>query len=265
MLVRKKRFPVGKAILLIFCLLLVSLAAAAAVCVGLAFTDHNSDRYTLESTDDSFPFDVLRGALTGSRFEVTEDKVNTYLNRFFCRRVQTGDEEPVLENIRLYFHEESDTELYARVYFRQHHFSVYAQISVVQEGADGEAAVQFRHVKLGELPLPDWVVDRIISGKTGEYRYIPDRRFANDIGLVLMDDDGIFRDLSHQIRDRNVHVRGDLHLRSVAWVSALISPPVGYEPFCKAGFAFKTTGGDVVFSAESIDFIKIIHTGSSKR
>lgn len=178
---RKKRFPVGKAILLIFCLLLVSLAAAAAVCVGLAFTDHNSDRYTLESTDDSFPFDVLRGALTGSRFEVTEDKVNTYLNRFFCRRVQTGDEEPVLENIRLYFHEESDTELYARVYFRQHHFSVYAQISVVQEGADGEAAVQFRHVKLGELPLPDWVVDRIISGMTDGKPYL---RYENSMLYV---------------------------------------------------------------------------------
>ena len=159
----KKKFSIGKLLLLMVTLLLVFTLAGGIVCVGLALTDHHREHYTLDEKDDSFPFEALKGALFGEPFDVSETKINTYLNRLLCDEVNTGKKQEVLKNIRLYFHREDDTEIYARVYFWQHDFSLYARASIVKEPTLPEAAVRFHHVKLGELPLPGFVVDRVLQ------------------------------------------------------------------------------------------------------
>lgn len=159
----KKRFSIGKLILLLLLFLLVLTVIGGVVCVGLALTDKNRDRYLLDERDDSFPHEVLKGALFGKRFDVTETKINTYLNLLFCDEHNRQEKQTALKNIRLYFHEGEDTEIYARVYFWKRDFSVYARASVVKEPSSDEAAVTLHHVRLGELPLPSFLVEPVLK------------------------------------------------------------------------------------------------------
>lgn len=166
----KRKHRAARTVLLLFLILLALLLAAAAVCTGLALTDKNADKYTLTETDTSCSDEVLKGALLGRNIRLSEVQFNTYLNMLFCR--QQDSRPTYLKNLRLYFHRSGDTEIYARLHFWDHDFSLYARAEIMQQPLSGEAAVRLYDVRLGELPLPDPVVDLVLKRITGDREHI---------------------------------------------------------------------------------------------
>ena len=147
--------------------LVLLIVAAAAVCAALAMTDNNKDKYTLSQTDDTFLMSALRGSVWGSDFDVSETQINTYLRDTLC-----DEEKGVLKNIRLYFHDDEDTEIYARIHYMDHDFSAYAKAEIQLDPGSGTAAVRLYSAKLGELPVPDFILQMIIEHVAKDNKYV---------------------------------------------------------------------------------------------
>ena len=130
------------------------------VCAALALTDNCQDKYTMYETDDSFLDIVLKNAVIGREFTVSETQMNTYLNNKLCGTTPKGESK--IKNLRLYFHSGSDTEIYAKIKFLNHDFAVYSKMSINLDSKTGIAAVRFYDTKLGELSVPDSVKDKIL-------------------------------------------------------------------------------------------------------
>lgn len=161
-----KKKKILRITLIIAAVILTASVGFAGVCAALAFTDNYKDKYTLYETDDSFLDIVLKNAITGREFILTEAQINTYLNKTVCMNTENGERK--IKNLRLYFHSESDTELYARINFMGHDCGLYSRISVILDPITGIAAVRFYDTKLGELSVPDKVRDNILSDAAEE-------------------------------------------------------------------------------------------------
>ena len=86
--------------LIIAAVILTASVGFAGVCAALAFTDNYKDKYTLYETDDSFLDIVLKNAITGREFILTEAQINTYLNKTVCMNTENGERK--IKNLRLY-------------------------------------------------------------------------------------------------------------------------------------------------------------------
>lgn len=164
-----KKFSLGKLILLLVLIIVILAVIFSAICVVFALQDNNRDKYTLDETDDSFLDIVLKSAVTGSEFKVTEAQINTYLDNKFCSGNESSN---VLKNIRLYFHKNDDTELYARIRYKDHYFSVYAKTKIELDPKTGIAAVNIYNAKLGELPVPNFILNKVISHFSENQKYV---------------------------------------------------------------------------------------------
>ena len=105
---------------------------------------------------------VLKGSFLGNDFKVSEDQLNTFLNEKFCQPEKPGSES-MLKNLRLYFHEDMPAEVYAKFHYGKHDYSLYAKALIVMEDNSGIAAVRISDVKVGELPVPDFMIQKLLS------------------------------------------------------------------------------------------------------
>ncbi len=156
----KKKKRVGLIILIVVLTLIVVLLVSAVICAALAFTDNNKDKYTLTETDDSLPMTALKNSVIGSEFEASELMINTYLNQNICT---SEESDGVLKNIRIYFHKDEDAEIYARIKYMNCWFSLYMKASMTLDTENGIASIKFHDAKLGELPIPDVILNPILE------------------------------------------------------------------------------------------------------
>ncbi|MBQ9461923.1 MAG: hypothetical protein IJU51_08450 [Clostridia bacterium] len=126
------------------------------VCLALMSQDNISTMYTMTEEDDSFLGTLLRGAMVGKEFELTETQVNTYLNKTFCA------EDKPLKKIRVYFHKNEPVEIYARVFRFGAERAMYAKAQIDLLPEEGRTAVRITDVKLGELHVHSHVVDNML-------------------------------------------------------------------------------------------------------
>ena len=147
--------------------------SSAAVCTVLAVTDNNKDKYTLSETDDTFLMSALKGAVWGEDFDVSETQINTYLNDKLC-----DEENGVLKNVRLYFHDDDDTEIYARIHYMNSDFSAYAKAQIQLDRNSGTAVVRLYSARLGELPIPDFVLQMVTEHIAKDNKYV---RYSNGV------------------------------------------------------------------------------------
>ncbi len=150
-----------KKILRIVIVCAAALAAAAIgfniVCLILMSQDNIAPMYTLTEEDDSFMGTLLKGAVTGREFDLSEAQINTYLKRNFC-----GDNKP-LRKIRVYFHNEKPSEVYARVYCFGAERALYADAEIELMPERGQTAVRVNNVKIGELHIHGFVLDNVLQ------------------------------------------------------------------------------------------------------
>lgn len=168
-----KKKSLGKLVIFSVLFIVILVMAALTVCAALALKD-NKDKYTLAKTDDSFLDTALKNALTGSEFHITEDQLNTYLNNKYC----SDTDENSLKNIRIYFHSDDDIELYAGIRHWNHDFSLYAKAKTELNPVTGIASVQIYNAKIGELSIPDFILNKIITNFADNQKYVT---FENNI------------------------------------------------------------------------------------
>ena len=174
----KKHKRSGSVILSLFIVIILILAASAGICTALAFTDNNSSKYTLSETDDTFLKTALKAAVFGSEFSATETQINTYLNSKLCT---DEDQEGTLKQLRVFFHENNTADIYTRVKLKDRFFTISAKAEIDFISEDSEAAVKLKDIKIGELPVPSFIADRIIEKLLEDNKYA---RFEN--GLVYV-------------------------------------------------------------------------------
>ena len=152
-----KRKKLALRITLICTAVLVSVVLIfGGVCLTLMSQDNISAMYTMTEEDDSFLGMLLKGAITGKEFDLTETQVNTYLNKTFCA------EDKPMKKIRVYFHKNEPVEIYAKVYQFGADRAMYAKAELEILPEMGKTAVRISDVKLGELHVHGHVVDNML-------------------------------------------------------------------------------------------------------
>lgn len=151
--------------------MLLTVIVFLSVCLSLALIDNNESKYTLDKTDDSFLLSVLKGSFLGNEFNVTEEQLNTFLNKKFCQPEKPGSEN-MLKNLRLYFHEDMPAEIYAKIHYLNLDFSFYARADIRMEDNSGIAVVRISDVKIGELPVPDFIIQNMLSDFAGSKSFV---------------------------------------------------------------------------------------------
>ncbi len=160
---KKKGASWGKVLLIAVGSLILAGAVFVTVCIVLAQQDNIKDKYTLTQTDDTFRWSALKAALKGSAFNATETQINTYLYQTFC------GEDKVLKHVRVYFHQEKSCEIYAKLHYPKGDFALSARAETTFNSTEGIVGVRFHDVKLGELPIPSFIVSAILSDFAKKY------------------------------------------------------------------------------------------------
>ncbi len=132
-------------------------AVAITVCISLALQDNIGDKYTMTESDDGFLTTVLKGAFFGTETDVPELQINTYLNEKLC-----GDNK-ALKNIRVRFHKDAPCEIYARFVYKDIWFAIQAKAETKVNERDGMTSVRLSDVKLGELPIGQFVLNYVLN------------------------------------------------------------------------------------------------------
>lgn len=158
-------FFIGTGFLVLFIALIIWLLC----CISLIFKDDYADKYTLDKTDDTLITDVFTAALFGNDFDVTEEQLNTYANRTFCST--DPDKSNTLEHIRIYFHKDQPSEIYAKIRLYSYELALYTKAEFNFQDSDNILSVKFSNAKLGELPVPDFILSSVLA-KISEHHNI---------------------------------------------------------------------------------------------
>ena len=153
----KRKKLVLKIALVIAAVILAGILTFGGICLYLMDQDNISDKYTITERDDSFLGTILKGAVMGSEFELTEAQVNTYLDNTFCA------EDKPLRKIRVCFYRDMPAEVYARIFYMNRERAFYARIQLGLIPEKGVTAVRFSDVKIGELKIHSHVIDSLLN------------------------------------------------------------------------------------------------------
>lgn len=157
----KRKHGVGFFIGMGFLILFIALIIWLLCCLTLIFKDDYSDKYMLDKTDDTLIIDVFTAALFGSDFDVTEDQLNTYAYQNYCST--DPEKSNTIEHIRIYFHKDQPSEIYAKIRLYSYELAFYTKAEFSFQDSDNILSVKFSNAKLGELPVPDFILSSVLA------------------------------------------------------------------------------------------------------
>lgn len=157
----KRKHGVGFFIGMGFLILFIALIIWLLCCLTLIFKDDYSDKYMLDKTDDTLIADVFTAALFGSDFDVTEDQLNTYADQNYCST--DPEKSNAIEHIRIYFHKDQPSEIYAKIRLYSYELAFYTKAEFSFHDSDNILSVKFSNAKLGELPVPDFILSSVLA------------------------------------------------------------------------------------------------------
>lgn len=157
----KRKHGVGFFIGMGFLILFIALIIWLLCCLTLIFKDDYSDKYMLDKTDDTLITDVFTAALFGSDFDVTEDQLNTYADQNYCST--DPEKSNAIEHIRIYFHKDQPSEIYAKIRLYSYELAFYTKAEFSFQDSDNILSVKFSNAKLGELPVPDFILSSVLA------------------------------------------------------------------------------------------------------
>lgn len=157
----KRKHGVGFFIGMGFLVLFIALIIWLLCCLTLIFKDDYSDKYMLDKTDDTLITDVFTAALFGSDFDVTEEQLNTYINKNYCSADSADNN--ALKHIRIYFHKDQPSEIYAQIRLYSYELAFYTRAEFSFNSTDNMLNIKLSNSKLGELPVPDFILSKVIS------------------------------------------------------------------------------------------------------
>lgn len=145
---------------IVIAVLLIAAGIGLWVIISFATTDNMADKYTLTEREDGFVDTVFKGAVFGDEFTLSEAMVNTFVNDKYCTPFsETGSG---IENIRMYFHSGSETEIYSRIYHRGREYAIAAKAEVISAGSGGRFDIILRNVRIGKLDISEDMLSFIL-------------------------------------------------------------------------------------------------------
>ncbi len=175
----KRKFSVGKCIGLLVGLLLVAALILAGIAYRLATQDRIQEQYTLKNADEGITLTAVKGSFFGRNFEISEDQVNTFINKRFCNK-QRGDNSGV-DHVMIYFHEDQPCEVYGHAFHKGFAFAFRCKATFDVNPADYGVSVRLYDAYMGELAIPEQMLDlmlqRILEGS--EHVHYSGSRSAN--------------------------------------------------------------------------------------
>lgn len=159
---QQKKKTRRRIILLIIIIPLIVIITGLCICTVLVRTDNIADKYTLTEKSSTYTKNILKGAVTGKSFDLSETEVNTWLNEKYC--VDSGGKNigNGLYNIMVCFHSGKPSEVYARICTEGHFVAVSAELALSADG-EGNVIAELHNAKAGELKIPDFILSRILS------------------------------------------------------------------------------------------------------
>lgn len=150
-----------KTIFTFIAVLLVLVIGTGAVLCSLALKDNEQSLYTLSSTDDGFLKTLLKGAAFGREFTVSETEFNTYINKKYCH--SPDEREKGIDHIRIYFHKDVPSEIYAHFFDGNIRFSAYAKVNFHLDILTNIMILTFTDVRIGQLPISNYTAGKLLE------------------------------------------------------------------------------------------------------
>ena len=157
----KKKHHIGYIIVAVFLVIIIGIAIWLCRCLTLAFQDDYKDKYTLSETDDTLVLTMLKGSVFGNDFQITEVQFNTYINEKLCS--DNNNDDNGIENIAVYFHEDSPAEIYAKIKLYGYEFGFYSDVTFTLDTSTDTITAILSNAKLGNLDIPDNLLAKALS------------------------------------------------------------------------------------------------------
>ena len=155
---RKKR---GRVILSLIAVLLIAAMTFGGICIYLAFQDNIQSKYTLTETTDTFLSTLLKGAVFGKEFEISETEINSYINEKYC--TQKGENEAGLDHVRIDFHEGGSDDIYAHIYYKSYELAAHSKILFSLDEQTSILSAKLYNAYIGELRISENILSYLLS------------------------------------------------------------------------------------------------------
>lgn len=150
---KKKR---RKIILLAIIIPLALIITGACICTALVLTDSIQSEYTLKEETNTFYIDLLKGAVLGKEFDLSENEVNTFLNKKYCTSQGDG-----LYNVMVDLNKDEPSKVFAKVRIHGTDIAVRADLTVYSDGQH-QIVTELHNAYAGELKIPDLILAHIL-------------------------------------------------------------------------------------------------------
>ena len=155
----KHRKPV-RIILSLIAILLIVAAAFCGICVYLVFQDNIQNQYMLTETSDTFMSTLLKGAVFGKQFEMSETEINSYINEKYC--TEKGEHEAGVDHVRIDFHEGGSDDIYAHIYYKNYEIAVHSKILFSLDEQTSILSAKLYDAYIGELRISENILSCIL-------------------------------------------------------------------------------------------------------
>lgn len=153
---KKKGHGVRNTMIVIISLLLLFIIAAATVII-LALQTPNSDKFTAQPSYDMVTT-LVKSAIYDSEAEISNDELNSFIANMLDKAnnnsEQDGEEKLPIQNIAVFVHSDSLSEIYSQVQFGNQTLEVSGEFELTPAVFDNSIEVTIKSAKIGALPVP---------------------------------------------------------------------------------------------------------------
>lgn len=161
-----KKVSFGKIIGITLISIIALILIAVTVMVILAFQDPYKDKYTTtKEADSTLIADLVEAAALGNDFVADDDDINAYIREY----IERLDDSFPIKDIAIYFNSDEKIDIYGRFKMMNMDFAFYIKAEGKLDTEREILTLSFSDAKLGRLPLPNFIVSKILYKYLGEY------------------------------------------------------------------------------------------------
>lgn len=150
----------GKIILGVIVLMVITACITFGVIYSQITTDNIQDKYTLKEQDDGITLTVLKGSILGDEYEISENQLNTFIDKKLCRKSDGSNSG--IDHIMIYFHEDEPAEIYAHAFHKGFEFAFRCKADFSLDSSDNTVRMKLYDAYAGEFGLSDSILNDVL-------------------------------------------------------------------------------------------------------
>lgn len=154
-----KKFRLLRTVSITISLLILAAVIFIFIIINLALTDSYTEKYAQAPYDDTLVATAIKSAISGKKFFLTDDQINTYLNQKFI--MQNKDDGTGIEKLRVYNHK-NFTEVYAKIKYLGYSTGAFCKIKMEYNIGTRIITAEIYDVYLGELAIPEHIFKKLL-------------------------------------------------------------------------------------------------------